>query len=251
MQTQQQPKASNWNGRMRRPGGGNQAGATTPNPFQQQIKGDAIDNLSNALSNAFSPGGLIAFGAGVFGSALLLNMGFWGSVLSQMPVSAHIEKVLMGEWAVAGAVLAGWGISWGTTLFQTYPYVGKKDGESIVKQYVASMLRPDLTKYKGGDHDIAQAHNQIASDFWKFMGVMWLACTVLETLGGVIFIGDIFGKGLGSLLGIFGFIYSIAGCQWGAYLMIMGRNQRLNKDGRGVINQMNSAAAIAAKAQLK
>lgn len=250
MQTQQQPKA-NWNGRVKRPVGASQQQTTTPNPFQVQAQGDLADRIGQAVSNSFSPGGLIVFGGVVFGSAAILNLGFWGSVFAGMPVGQHVEKILMGDLGLLGMASAGWLLSAGTTLFQTYPIVAKKSGDSIAKQFLSSLFRPDLTKMRGGEFELADAHNKLGKDFWKFMGWAWFCCTLFEVMGGIIFMGNIFGEGLASLLSLLLFLYSIAGCQIGAFFIVMGQNMRLPKEGRGLYNRLGRTAVTEAYQSIK
>lgn len=234
-----------------------QGGATTgqqqiPNPFtDKQPKGDMADRIGSFATKSFSPGGLINFGGIVFGSAAILNAGFWAAVFTGMPCDRHIEKILMGDLGLLGLASAGWLLSAGTTLFQTYPIVAKKSGESIAKQFLASLFRPDLTKLKGGEYELADAHNTINRDFWKFMGWAWFLCTTFEVMGGIIFVGPVFGQGLASLLSLLLFLYSIAGCQVGAFFIVMGQNMRLPQSGRGLVRRLEQQAVSDAYKQLK
>jgi hypothetical protein len=238
------------NGRVKNPN--KPAVPATNNPFaNNKPKGDLADRVSDSVAKSFSPGGLIVFGGGVFASALILNLGFWGSITSGLPAGQAFERILMQDWAVLGGAVGGWAISLGTTFFQTYPIIGRKGGDSIAKQFLASLFRPDLTRMEGGDETLAHAHNGIQADFWKMMGWMWFICTAAETLAGIIFIGDVFGKGLASLGALLLFIFSIAGCQIGAYWIIQGRNIRLPKEGRGMEARLNKAEISKAYSQLK
>jgi hypothetical protein len=221
---------------------------TELNPFAAKTKGDVADSVSTLLNKSFSPGGLVVLGGIVFASSLACNALFWagvtmqppvfGGVEMQPPVFGGVERILMGEIGLIMPLCGGLLISAATTFFQILPIVGKKSGDSIAKQFIASMFRPDLSKVKGGDQQLAEASANIQSSHWRLLGQLWLACTVLEVAAGLIFIGPIMGRGVASLMMLLGFIYSVAGCQLGAHLTVMGNNLRAPKEGRALHRRM-------------
>lgn len=211
---------------------------TELNPFAAKTKGDAADTVGALLNKSFSPGGLVVLGGLVFGSSLACNALFWSGVTMQTSVFIGVERILMGEIGLIGPLCGGLLISAATTFFQVLPIVGKKSGDSIAKQFIASLFRPDLSKVKGGDQELAEANANIQSSHWRLLGQLWLACTVLEVAAGLIFIGPIMGRGVTSLMLLLGFLYSVAGCQLGAHLTVMGDNLRAPKEGRALHRRM-------------
>jgi hypothetical protein len=202
------------------------------NPFETKDKGDLASAIGALLNKSFSPGGLVVLGGAVFASSLACNLLFWTNVTMQMPVLTGLERILMGDFGLLGPLGGGFLISGTTTFFQVLPIVGKQSGDSIAKQFIAGLFRPDLRKIQGGDPELAEANANIQSSHWRLLGQLWFACTVLEVVAGLIFIGPIMGQGVGSLIGLLSFIYSIAGCQLGTHLAIMGGNLRAPKEGR-------------------
>lgn len=215
---------------------------TEQNPFDRKTKSDVADSVGALLNKSFSPGGLVVLGGIVFGSSLACNALFWAGVTMQMPVFAGFERILMGEIGLIMPLCGGLLISAATTFFQVLPIVGKQSGDSIAKQFIASLFRPDLSKVKGGDQELAEANANIQSSHWRFLGQLWLVCTVLEVAAGLIFIGPIMGRGVASLMMLLGFVYSVAGCQLGAHLAVIGDNLRAPKEARALHRRMLQSA---------
>jgi hypothetical protein len=215
---------------------------TEKNPFDRKTKSSATDTVSALINNTFSPDGLVWLGGLMFGSSLACNALFWAGVTMQVPVFSGVERILMGDVGLIGLLCGGLLISATTTFFQVLPIVGKKSGDSIAKQFIASLFRPDLSKVKGGDLELAEANANIQSSQWRLLGRLWLACTVLEVAAGLIFIGPIMGRGVASLMMLLGFLYSVAGCQLGAHLSVMGDNLRAPKEGRALHRRMVQSA---------
>jgi hypothetical protein len=211
---------------------------TEQNPFNRKTKSDVADSIGALLNKSFSPGGLVVLGGLVFGSSLACNALFWAGVTMQMRVFSGVERMLMGEIGLIMPLCGGLLISAATTFFQVLPIVGQKSGDSIAKQFIASLFRPDLSKVKGGDQELAEANANIQSSHWRLLGQLWLACTVLEVAAGLIFIDPIMGRGVDSLMMLLGFLYSVAGCQLGAHLTVMGDNLRAPKEGRALHRRM-------------
>jgi hypothetical protein len=215
---------------------------TEQNPFAAKTKGDAADSIGALLNKSFSPGGLVVLGGLVFGSSLACNALFWAGVTMQMPVFAGFERMLMGDIGLIMPFCGGLLVSGATTFFQVLPIVGQKSGDSIAKQFIASLFRPDFSKVKGGDQQLAEASANIQSSHWRLLGQLWLACTVLEVAAGLILIGPIMGRGVASLMMLLGFLYSVAGCQLAAHLVVMGNNLRAPKEALALHRRMHQSA---------
>jgi hypothetical protein len=215
------------------------------NPWadQEVIKRSPFEMATDWLVNAHSPKGLMVLGWSALLSSQVLNAGFWISVCAGAGAIQTIMAALSPSLMAVGAVLAGLGISFGSSLFQGYPIVQSRAKDNIFSELMAFAFKPKTSSIPGGvDPDREHDYNNATTRFNRFMRKMGKFSTIGEIIAGILFMGAIFGGGLGALLslGVFGF--SIVGSQIGLAMIVNARNVALDSHGRHAVRKLESKA---------
>lgn len=220
------------------------AGANSdPWANQSVIKRSAFESLTDGLIGAHSPKGMMVIGWAVLLSSQILNGGFWISVMSGAGAISTIAAALQPNLAALGSVAAGLGISLGSTFFQGYPIVQSRAKDNIFSELLASAFRPKVSSIPGKvDPDREHDYNNAERGFNALMRKLGKFSTIVEIIAGMIFMGAIFGGGLGSLLSLALFIYSIVGSQIGLSMIVQARNVALTPAGRHAARKMTGLA---------
>jgi hypothetical protein len=216
-----------------RPSASGQAPASSPWADQDVIKKSPFESATDWLVNAHSPKGMMVIGWSIFLSSQVLNSGFWISVCSGAGAISTIKSALLPDLMALGAVLAGVGVSGGSTFFQGYPIVQSRAKDNIFSELLSIAFQPKTSSIPGQvDPDRAHDYNDSNRRFNALMRKLGKFSTLIEVFAGMLFMGVIFGGGFGALLSLAAFIYSIIGSQVGLSMIVQARNVALDATGR-------------------
>jgi hypothetical protein len=221
------------------------SGKPQSNPWadQEVIKRSPFEAATDWLVNAHSPKGLMVIGWSVLLSSQILNAGFWISVCAGAGAISTIMAALTPDLMALGAALAGLGISLGSSLFQGYPIVQSRAKDNIFSELMSIAFKPKTSSIPGNvDPEREHDYNNATTRFNRFMRKMGKFSTIGEIIAGVLFMGAVFGGGMGALLSLAVFVFSIIGSQVGLSMIVNARNVALDSHGRHAVKKLNSKA---------
>jgi len=202
-----------------------------------------IEAMTDGLIGAHSPQGLMVIGWGIVASSQVLNTGFWISVFTGAGAWVVLGSILNQNYAALGGLLAGVGVSLSSSFFQNYPIVQSRAQANILSEMLAGLFRPQVKHLpRNIDADRAAQYQGASSAFSKTMKTLGRFSTLVEIAAGIIFMGSIFGGGLGSLLALLVFVYSVVGTQIGTVMIVQAHNVALPPAGRDAKRKLEGKA---------
>ena len=227
----------------------------TQNPWNTDDKPKMSfdQQFTKVIQELCSPSGVRKLGLLVFGTACLMNLGFWVSVTTDKSLpEAILELFLSPTVNLFAQISLATLISGGSTLFQLYPIA--QGGRSMFSELLATAFRPQTKHLPGAiqyDKNRVEEYDNSPANFNKMMKGARVWAIALEVGGGIIKIGSVMGGGVSALISLGMFLYSIVGAEIGFSMARQADEVALSAEGKAALEAIERKSMAEAAAMIR